>query len=289
MLHNKRFAVLAALGIMLSLLTPPAQAYPCGRPSGCTSFELVSAGAAYGWYPVKHRYEFKGGPHEPKEWKLAGRGKQAQRNGMLTLFARKGRQTKPVTSTWTGKSFYYSKGRWETRMRMAPESRTGKPYLVQLALTPAKKKRYYCGAQDINILHWSPSAPNTARVDVKSLPNHRFTKEKRLSRSITNDQWHVFAVEVTKKRVLWFVDGKIAANEPRDEALSGEKFKFQVRLIPTAPGKIHEKFRIQLDWARYWTLKKPNKKSVSAPKTTRVKNKAACGPEKADTLTSSVN
>ncbi len=279
MLDNKRMAVVAALGIVLSLLTPPAQAYPCGRPSGCSSFELVSAGASYGWYPLKYRYEFKGGPTPPKEWKVAGRGKQVQRNGMLTLFAKRGKQTHPVTSTWTGKDFYYSKGRWETRMRMAPESRTGKPYLVQIALTPAKKKRYYCGGQDIHILHWSPTEPSTAQLDIKTLPGSRFTMKKKLPRSVTHDQWHVFAVEVTKKRVLWFVDGKIAANEPRDQALSGEEFKFQVRLIPTKPGKVHEKFRIQLDWARYWTLKKPNKKSVSAPKTTRTKNKAACGPE----------
>lgn len=276
--HNKRLAVVAALGILLSLLTiPSAQGYPCGRASGCTPFELVSAGASYGWYPVKHRYEFIGHT-PPREWKVAGRGKQAQRNGMLTLIARKGKKTHPVTSTWTGKDFYYDKGRWETRMRMAPESRAGRPYFVQVALTPAKKKRYYCGAQDINILHWSPAEPSTAQFDVKTLPNARFTMKKKLSRSITNDEWHVFAVEVTKKRVLWFVDGKIAANEPRDEALSGEKFKFQVRLVPTKPGKVHQKFRIQLDWARYWTLKKPNKRSVSAPKTKRVKNKAACGP-----------
>ncbi|MFT4286343.1 hypothetical protein [Nocardioides sp.] len=280
--YKKRLALVAALGTLLTLLTPAlpsAQAYPCGRPSGCTSFELVSAGASYDWYPVKHRYEFKGGRTEPKEWeKSKGNSKQYQQNGMLTLVANKGKHTKPVTSTWTGRSHYYDKGRWETRMRMAPESSGGNPWMVEVALTPVSKKQYFCGAQDIHLLHWSPTEPSTAQLDINTLPDNRFTMEKKLSRSITNDEWHVFAVEVTKERVLWFVDAQVVANEPRDKALSGKKFKFQVRLIPTAPGKVQEKFRIQLDWARYWTLAKPNSKSVAAPKTDLKTNRDACPP-----------
>ena len=34
--------------------------------------------------------------------------------------------------------------------------------------------------------------------------------------------------------------------------------------------------RMQMDWLRYFTLRKPNKKSVDAPQTTRAVYKRAC-------------
>lgn len=146
---HTRLAVLAALGMLLTLLTPAAQAYPCGRPSGCAGFELVSAGASYGWYPVKHRYEFIGHT-PPKEWKLGGRGKLAQRSSMLTLIARRGVQSHPVTSTWTGKSFYYETGRWETPGCGWTRS---PPRATRTTYRSRSHRRYYCGAQDIHILN----------------------------------------------------------------------------------------------------------------------------------------
>src|SRR4051812_38596654 len=119
MLSKLLVTTLTALGVVFGLFSPvlpSAQALPCGRVSGCTAFELVHAGASYGWYPVKHRYEFKGGRKAPKEWRLAGHGKQYQQNGMLTLVARKGRST-GVRTLWKGVG--YKQGRWEVRMRTA--------------------------------------------------------------------------------------------------------------------------------------------------------------------------
>src|SRR3954467_6665989 len=121
MLSKHLVLSLTALGVALGLLTSavPGTEASCGRSSGCTAFELVHAGASYGWYPVKHRYEFKGGRKAPRSWHKAGRGKLYQQNGMLTLVAPKGRAG-DVRTIWTGVG--YRQGRWETRMRTDRES-----------------------------------------------------------------------------------------------------------------------------------------------------------------------
>lgn len=259
---TKRLAVLGSvLAVALPLLaTAPASAAPgsCGRASGCTAFELVHAGASYNWYPVKHRYEFKGGRTEPKEWKLSGKGKLYQQNGMLTLVGRKG-PSRDVLTTWKGVS--YTKGRWETRLRTARESSGATDYRVQIALVPAAKKKRHCGAQDIVMLDYTPKKSRTAKFAVRNLPNQQFVHTESLSRKVGSDQWHVFGVEVTKKHVKWFVDAKLVATEKRSAALSGVPLTMQARLV-AEPGERMNKTRLQLDWARYWTMKKKGAKAT---------------------------
>lgn len=267
---------LAALGSVLAVLLPlapaPAQAYACGRATGCSSFELVSAGVSYHWYPLAWRYEFKGGRKAPAQWRLSGKGKEYQQNGMLTLVGKAGAHRKPVAATWSGAST--SRGRWESRLR----TRTyggGAPFRVQLALIPAAKRARHCGAQDVTFLDYSPSHAHTAKVAAYALPDLAFRYKKRLARAIGGDEWHVFGVEVTKKHIAWFVDAHLVALEKRPAALSGTRLIMQARLVPTA-GATMEKTRVQLDWARHWTLGKKGKRLGKAATPRQRVNRTAC-------------
>jgi len=248
-------AAVAVLGVVLGLFTPaqPSAQAACGRPSGCTAFELVHAGASYGWYPARHRYEFIGGRRAPSEWHRSGPGKLYQQNGMLTLVSRKG-VTRDVRTIWTGVG--YTQGRWEVRMRTARESSGKADPRVVLSLTPTKRA-------------------HTANFNIHTLPHNRFHAAKSLSRKVGADEWHEFAVEVTKTHISWFIDAKVVRTERRPAALSGAKLTMQAALL-TDPGKAMNKTRLQLDWARYWTMKKKSKKSVSAPATTPRRFGAAC-------------
>ncbi|UDY24236.1 family 16 glycosylhydrolase [Nocardioides sp. Kera G14] len=274
---TKSFALrLAALGSVLAILLPlspaPAQAYACGRSSGCTSFELVSAGASYNWYPLVWRYEFKGGRKAPKQWDLSGAGREYQQNGMLTIVGNKGVHAKPVASTWSNVA--YTQGRWESRMRTRTYG-AGQHFRVQLALTPATKAARHCGAQDVTFLDYTPARKNTYHVEAHTLPAATFTYSKKLGRQIGDDEWHVFGVEVTKKHIAWFVDAHLVSLEDRPAALSGTAFTMQARLVPV-DGASMEKTRLQLDWARYWSMKKKGRALGSAPSPTQHVNKTAC-------------
>jgi hypothetical protein len=275
MLSKHLVLKLTALGVFLGLLTPvlpSAQAYPCGRPSGCTAFELVHAGASYGWYPVKDRYEFKGGHAAPSNWHKAGRGKLYQTNGMLTLVAPKGRSN-GVRTVWTGDG--YKKGRWEVRMRTDRESKGNTDYRVVLSLVPESKRVRHCGAQDIDFLDYTPAKAHSANFNIHTLPNHRFAAQEDLKRKVGGDEWHEFAVEVTPKHISWFIDAHVVRTEKRPAALSGKKYTMQAALV-AEPGKKMNKTRLQLDWARYWTMKKKSSKSIKAPATKQRTYPDAC-------------
>ncbi|MDH2413496.1 family 16 glycosylhydrolase [Nocardioides sp. CER19] len=274
MLSKHLVIPLTALGVVLGLFTsaiPSAEA-SCGRPSGCTKFELIHAGSSYGWYPVKHRYEFIGGRKAPKTWHRAGRGKLYQQNGMLTLVAPKGRSA-GVRTVWTGVG--YREGRWEVRMRTDRESKGNTDYRVVMSLVPESKRQRHCGAQDIDFLDYSPSKAHTANFNIKTLPNRRFAASEALSRKVGHDEWHEFAVEVTKNHISWFIDAHVVRTERRPAALSGKKYTMQAALVPVAGHRMN-KTRLQLDWARYWTMKKKSKKSIKAPATTAKHYRQAC-------------
>lgn len=274
MLRKHLVAAVATLGAVLGLfIAPLPNAHAaCGRASGCTAFELVHAGASYGWYPAAHRYEFIGGRKAPSEWHKAGPAKLYQQNGMLTLVSPKG-VTRDVRTIWTGVG--YTEGRWEVRMRTARESSGKADPRVVLSLTPTNKSQRHCRGQDIDFLDYTPKRPHTANLNIHTLPHNRFHAAKSLSRRVGSDEWHEFAVEVTKTHISWFIDAKVVRTERRPAALSGAKLTMQAALL-TQPGKAMNKTRLQLDWARYWTMKKKSKKSIDAPATKPRGYAAAC-------------
>ncbi|MDH2413497.1 family 16 glycosylhydrolase [Nocardioides sp. CER19] len=266
---------LIVLGLLLAALLPLAPATAgtpgaCGRASGCTAFELIHAGSTYGWYPVAQRFEFKGGV--PAQWQHLGRGTLTTTHGMLTLQGRRG----DISTVWTGNP--RRQGRWEVRMRThrLQAARTDlTDYRVRVALVPTRPQDEHCGAQQVALLDYSPTSPRSAAFSVRALPDLAFDASTTTARTVGGDQWHEFAVEVAPDHVSWFVDARVVATQPTPAALFAVPLRMQVSLVST-PGASMQPTRVQLDWARYWTLRKPGKLPVDAPAPTASTYAGAC-------------
>jgi hypothetical protein len=227
----------------------------------------IHAGNTFGWYPAAKRYEFVGGLGDG--WRKRGHGIVRNQHGMLTLET----QTSGDLSA-TLKCAGHATGRWEIRWR-ARKYGSGHPnYTVRTELIPAGDRKQYCGARNIALESYTLRHPRV-KFYINNLPNLAFRAA--MGGRYSNNNWHTFAVEVTPSRISWFVDAKVVRSEKRPEALSG--VPFTVRFSMDAPPRTRmNRARMQMDWLRYWTLAKPNDKSVAAPQTTEGTYKKACPP-----------
>ena len=250
-----RLAALSTAGLLaLSLGSGPSQAVPAdadGAPGP------IHAGNTFGWYGhggLVYDETFVG-PLNRKRWDVEGPGAVRTQHGMLTLnTATKG--TVSAQMTIPGRAY----GRWETRLRQRQYGNKHTPYRVLTELVPAAGEG--CGEQNVALNKFTMGG-NEVNSYVRARPDHLF--QGTVKRGLGQDQWHVYAVEVTKKRISWFVDSKVIYSETRPDALSGRKF--QVRFtMEAAEGKRMNKARMQMDWLRYWSLQAKNERSTKAPK-----------------------
>jgi hypothetical protein len=201
------------------------------------------------------------------DWATSAGGDVVTRNGMLTLMAYPSSGT--VTATPT--SHKAKLGRWEARVRVWEKDRTvGTPYRAFWELVPAKK--YRCGAKSIVLASYSQDELQATGA-VRTLPNHEFAFAKDLP--LTQGWFHTFAIEVTDDHISWFVDTKVVHTERRAEALSNVSFKPQFRLQAVEGASMRPTW-MQMDWVRYYTLDRPNAKSIEAPEMTQGTYAAAC-------------
>jgi hypothetical protein len=207
----------------------------------------------YWWYPIDFVDHFV----EPlsRQWEVEGNGVARTQNGMLTLMS-----TREDSIGVTLRGHDRSRGRWEIRLR-GNRSETGNSnFTVAAELIPADSGALHCGAQNIGFASFRPAADSSARFHIRTLPDHEFTSVKRRM-NLTNNYWHTYAVQVTSKRIAWFVDGVARAVENRPEALSGIPLTLRLQL-QAVPDKTMNLSRLQVDTVRYFTMKTPSKKPV---------------------------
>lgn len=246
---RKLLAVLGAAALAATLGAGSATANHA-RPPG-----PIHAGSEYGWGKAPVDYRFVG-PLKPSQWRVKGPGAVRNQHGMLTLNTAK-RGTVSATQITKG----HEVGRWEIRLRSRQYGHGHQNYRVMTELVPAGQRPEYCGAENIALEAYTPNKTMVSHY-IRSRPDNRYIMRKGMS--LKNDQWHTFAVEVTRKRISWFVDAHVVSTEKRQDALSG--VPYAVRFTMQAEdGKRMNKARMQMDWLRYWTLRKPNQKSTSAP------------------------
>jgi hypothetical protein len=226
----------------------------------------IHAGNTFGWYPTAWRDEFIG-PMK-SVWDKRGRGVVKTKNGMLTL--RTGGGNLSATLGMAG----HQTGRWEIRWKTRQRALGRAPYTVRTELVPAGSRPQYCGARNIALESYTHGHAR-AKFYIHNLPNLAFTAGK--TGRFGHDRWHTFAVEVTTKHISWFVDAHVVRTERRSAAYSGVPLTVRFSL-KAAPGKAMNPATMQMDWLRYWTLAKPNDKSISAPATTLGTYAKACPP-----------
>ena len=229
----------------------------------------IHAGNTFGWYGhggLVYDETFVG-PLNHKRWHVEGPGAVRTQHGMLTLnTANKG--TVSARMTIPGRAY----GRWETRLRQRQYGHRFTPYRVLTELVPVTKAGEGCGEQNIALNRFKMGG-DEVNFYIRTRPDNLF--QASLKRGLGQDQWHTYAVEVTPKRISWFVDSHVIRSETRPEALSGRKF--QVRFTMQAvPGKRMNKARMQMDWLRYWTLQAKNERSTKAPLTKKTTYTLAC-------------
>lgn len=247
--HRRVAILLVCFGLLLPLGPSWAQQTDVPGP--------IHAGNTYGWYPTAWRDEFIG--PLASHWHKRGQGVVRTKNGMLTLLTEhsgslSARLAMPGHAT----------GRWEMRWK-AETWGSGHPnYTVRTELVPAGTRKQYCGAHDIALESFRFQHAR-ARFYIHNLPNLAFRSSRLTSGApFGGDNWHTFAVEVTPKHISWFVDARVVSTERRAAALSGVPFtvRFSMKAVP---GSAMKPAKMQVDWLRYWTLAKPNDRSIDAP------------------------
>jgi hypothetical protein len=201
-----------------------------------------------------------------KQWRTSHKKRVRNQVGMLTLDASRRSGTVWATVPGHGRKL----GRWEARVRSEQNGGGGRKYRVLWELIPAGK--YACGSKNLEISSYRVG-DRRAKMQIRTPKGTKFSAGKR--RNLKDNVWHTYAVEVTKKRISWFVDTKVVRTERRDAALTGTEYQMRFRLAGVK-GKRMNPTRMQMDWVRYYTLERPNAKSVEAPSTNRGSFKTGC-------------
>ncbi len=259
----RKLAVAAVvLPLALTLAPGTATADHAGDEPG-----PIHAGNTFGWWgSLVYREEFHGAL--ASYWNVGGPGVVQHQNGMLTLNTT---DSGSVSATLDRKGAKY--GRWEVRLRSRRYGTSGADYRVQTELVPANPDNRHCGALSIAMNDYQIGR-RTTQLHIRNLPDHQFRAHKG-GMDLGKDRWHTYAVEVTPKRISWFVDAHVVRTERRKAALSGVPMtvRFTMRAVP---GETMNPSRMQMDWLRHWSLESPNTKSTKAHRTTRGTYKGAC-------------
>ena len=253
----------------------------CGRPEGCNAYELIHAGSTYGWWTsnvIRHEFETTGeqlsadfnpvpGPFThvgtPDQW--------AKRYGTLETHIEQ--SASDVVTDWNQSRRY---GRWEVRFR----SKTGDPrpkfpaglppYSVKLELVPASPARR-CAPESIVMASFAQAPGSHATVGLDRPGLHRAAtatpagplfdvKKWNPAQDVRYGAWRVWAVEVTRTSVSWFLDGRIIRRLPVNDAMRGQRLHMRVSLL-AAPGASRMDPEVtQADWFRYYPLGRTTRK-----------------------------
>ena len=195
-------------------------------------------------------------------------GNVRNQHGMLTLNTGK---RGSVSATLKGAG--HETGRWEIRLRSRQYGNDHGHYKVRTELVPAAKRKQHCGARNVALNSYTLGGSRVHHY-IRSLPDNQSTSHTGLN--LGNDRWHTFAVEVRAKRISWFVDGHVISTENRREALSDVPYTVRFTMLAPNAKKRMNPSRMQMDWLRYYTLRKPNSKSVKAPRRGWGWSAAAC-------------
>ena len=183
----------------------------------------IHAGNTFGWYGhggLVYDETFVG-PLNHRRWRVEGPGAVRTQHGMLTLnTATKGSVSAQMTIP--GRAY----GRWETRLRQRQYGHKHTPYRVLTELVPVTKVGEGCGEQNIALNKFT-MGDNQVNFYIRSRPDNLY--QASMKRGFGQDQWHTFAVEVTPKRISWFVDSHVIRCEtPSRRAVR-----------PQVPGPVH--------------------------------------------------
>jgi len=195
-----------------------------------------------------------------RRWKSNDIRKVNAQVGMLTLKAKAGDD-----SLWTTTNSIYRKyGRWEARVRVRDGNGREDGALHRIAFELIPVGQYRCGARNLTVASYDPNKDERVRGSLRNdNQGYQFNFERDPQGTV--DEFHTFAVEIARGHVTWFVDKVPVATERRKEALNLGYFYRPRFRMESIPGQKMGESWMQMDWVRYYTLKRPNARSIAAP------------------------
>jgi Glycosyl hydrolases family 16 len=284
----------ALLGV--SLLAPPLAATAVGRPDHGLDAVVSSAPSRHPGAPTNAGKIHKWGDSQWHDdfiakqlsdtWKIydtdgatdsngqkRSPGQVALQHGMLTINGTGDATSDATTGAVELINHGRRYGRWEIRARSKQYSTLGTPYHVIAGLVPDGDRASNCGARDINYAEFDIGS-NRSRINIHNLPDVRLFYGKALHPT----EWHDYAVEISKTHISWFVDGRVKMTDKRPAALSGVMLAptFQIDASAGSGNGSMNKGRMQMDWIRYYTLKRGNQGALPSHAAHQTTNAAAC-------------
>jgi len=254
-----------------ALAVAPAEADHAGPQPG-----PINASNTYGWYPKKWDYHWETEHSDFQAWDRAATGTawSYMRWGMIVLDSSVDRYAYPsrgaVKATLHRRGERY--GRWEFRVRAPVWYNAGRNYRVFAELVPADPKKRDCGARTIAMASFVAGG-SQVRVFARNA-GKQWTFIKR-GMNLDRASWHTYAVEVTPRRISWFIDAHVVATLRNREAVSDVRLTPRLRLSGV-PGASMDRVRIGVDWLRFFTLASPNDLPVRAPAPTAAAYRRGC-------------
>ena len=141
-------------------------------------------------------------------------------------------------------------GRWEVRMRARSDETDNRDYLVRAELVPAAAGDYDCGAHNITL--GEVTAHGNTIVGGVNAGDRRWTYRRTVSGGLNNVSFNA-AVEVGKKHITWFINGKPVGTVRSAEAVSDLPMTLRVSLVGDGQREMNDT-DILSDWQRGFSL-----------------------------------
>ncbi len=184
---------------------------------------------------------------------LDGGGRVSSHNGGLHFDSK--RENKPgpgdfgtTMATMRGNPMTY--GRWEVRVRPRSEETGAHDYVVRAELVPEDPAKYDCGSHNITLGEMTAHG-NSIVVGVNA-GDRQWTHRTHVPGG-TNNVHYALAVELTRKHITWFIDGKPVATLENAQAISGLPMTLRLSMVGKGQQEMNDT-DVLADWQRGFSL-----------------------------------
>lgn len=260
---------------------------PTPEPMPRSGTASTTASQRYGWAPSLFDFAWEFGESltsrahrgtKRNGWWLDysdGGGRVGKHNGGLMLDSKRDNDTGPGdfgTTSATLRGLPLAYGRWETRLRIKSDESNARDYRVLVELVPDKLAQEKCGARNITVAQISPHA-NKVVVGVNAV-NKKWMRT--VSGVAINDQSIAFAVEVSKRHITWFMEGRPIGTVTSMAAVSDVPLTLRMSMVGSGRQEMNHT-QVISDWERGFTLARGKQvKSGPALKQSRYSASSAC-------------
>lgn len=162
-------------------------------------------------------------------------------------------------------------GRWEVKVRTDQQERGATPYTVLIELVPVAPSEGGC-ARTVTIARIDPDG-STVGIGVDG-GGRRWTRQLGgLSQGRAHERNH--AVEITRSRITWLVDGRVVGSVGDRAALPTAPMTVRLSLVGGPETQEMNKTLAIFDWVRGWDLDR-GRRLPTGPALTEGPDPAAC-------------